>query len=69
MQMIVFIEEYQGLYPRIAGKIVTNGQCRSFRELHSIPGLSRQQKDLLKEKLKVALHHSVHKLIMFVDCY
>mmetsp|Transcript_22440 Transcript_22440/g.62616 ORF Transcript_22440/g.62616 Transcript_22440/m.62616 type:complete len:149 (-) Transcript_22440:377-823(-) len=38
-----------GLYPNLAGKIVTNGPYKTVSELYSIPGLSSAEKDLLKK--------------------
>ncbi|KAL3936725.1 MAG: hypothetical protein SGBAC_008017 [Bacillariaceae sp.] len=38
-----------GLYPTVAGKIVTNGPYKNVGELYSIPGLSGAEKDLIKK--------------------
>ena len=38
-----------GLYPTVAGKIVSNGPYKSVGELYNIPGLSGAEKDLLKK--------------------
>ena len=38
-----------GLYPTVAGKIVTNGPYKSVGELYSIPGLTSAEKDLIKK--------------------
>jgi photosystem II PsbU protein len=38
-----------GLYPTIAGKIVTNGPYKSVSEIYSIPGLTGPQKETIKK--------------------
>ena len=38
-----------GLYPTVAGKIVSNGPYKSVGDLYNIPGLSGAEKDLLKK--------------------
>jgi len=38
-----------GLYPTIAGKIVSNGPYKSVGELYQISGLSGAEKDMLKK--------------------
>mmetsp|Transcript_47893 Transcript_47893/g.57982 ORF Transcript_47893/g.57982 Transcript_47893/m.57982 type:complete len:151 (+) Transcript_47893:66-518(+) len=38
-----------GLYPSIAGKIVTYGPYKSVGDLYSIPGLSSAEKDVIKK--------------------
>lgn len=38
-----------GLYPTVAGKIASNGPYKTVSELYSIPGLSAQEKDILKK--------------------
>ena len=38
-----------GLYPTVAGKIVSNGPYKSVGDLYSIPGLSGAEKDLIKK--------------------
>jgi photosystem II PsbU protein len=38
-----------GLYPTVAGKIVSNGPYKTVGELYNIPGLSGAQKDLIKK--------------------
>lgn len=49
--------KYPGLYPTLAGKIATNGPYASVGDLMNIPGLTAEQKELLKkyEKNMVAL--------------
>jgi len=38
-----------GLYPTVAGKIVTNGPYKSVNDLYNISGLSGPEKDLIKK--------------------
>jgi photosystem II PsbU protein len=38
-----------GLYPTVAGKIVTNGPYASVNDIYNIPGLTGKEKDLLKK--------------------
>ena len=38
-----------GLYPTIASKIVTNGPFNSVGDVYNIPGLSGQEKDIIKK--------------------
>merc|ERR1712187_570444 len=38
-----------GLYPNVAGKIVTNGPYKSVGDLYNIPGLSAEEKNLIKK--------------------
>jgi len=38
-----------GLYPTVAGKIVSNGPYSSVGDLYNIPGLSGKEKDLIKK--------------------
>jgi photosystem II PsbU protein len=38
-----------GLYPTVAGKIVTNVPYSSVQDLYKIEGLSQAEKDLLKK--------------------
>mmetsp|Transcript_126898 Transcript_126898/g.367281 ORF Transcript_126898/g.367281 Transcript_126898/m.367281 type:complete len:149 (+) Transcript_126898:56-502(+) len=38
-----------GLYPTVAGKIVSNGPYKSVGDLYNIPGLSGAEKDLIKK--------------------
>ena len=38
-----------GLYPTVAGKIVSNGPYKSVSGIYSIPGLSGAEKDLMKK--------------------
>lgn len=38
-----------GLYPTIAGKIVSNGPFKSVADVYSIPSLSSTEKDMLKK--------------------
>jgi len=38
-----------GLYPNVAGKIASNGPYKSVGDLYSIPGLTSQEKDLIKK--------------------
>lgn len=38
-----------GLYPTVAGKIVSNGPYKSIGDIYSIPGLSGAEKDLIKK--------------------
>jgi photosystem II PsbU protein len=38
-----------GLYPTVAGKIVSHGPYNSVSDLYGIPGLSGKEKDLLKK--------------------
>jgi photosystem II PsbU protein len=38
-----------GLYPTIAGKIVTNGPYKTVSELYSIPGLTGPEKEMMKK--------------------
>ena len=38
-----------GLYPTVAGKIVTNGPYNSVADLYNIKGLSSAEKDIIKK--------------------
>jgi photosystem II PsbU protein len=38
-----------GLYPTVAGKIVSNGPYASVNDIYNIPGLTGKEKDLLKK--------------------
>jgi photosystem II PsbU protein len=38
-----------GLYPTVAGKIVSNGPYKSVGDLYNIPGLTGAEKDLIKK--------------------
>ncbi|CAJ1961677.1 unnamed protein product [Cylindrotheca closterium] len=38
-----------GMYPAVAGKIVTNGPYKSVGEVYSIPGLTSAEKDVIKK--------------------
>eukprot|EP00591_Stephanopyxis_turris_P010000 CAMPEP_0195508938 /NCGR_PEP_ID=MMETSP0794_2-20130614/2018_1 /TAXON_ID=515487 /ORGANISM="Stephanopyxis turris, Strain CCMP 815" /LENGTH=152 /DNA_ID=CAMNT_0040636039 /DNA_START=40 /DNA_END=498 /DNA_ORIENTATION=- len=38
-----------GLYPTVAGKIVSNGPYATVSAVYSIPGLSAQEKELIKK--------------------
>lgn len=38
-----------GLYPNVAGKIVSNGPYKSVGELYNIPGLSGAEKEVIKK--------------------
>ena len=38
-----------GLYPTVAGKIVTNGPYASVNDIYNIPGLTGKEKELLKK--------------------
>mmetsp|Transcript_6292 Transcript_6292/g.9583 ORF Transcript_6292/g.9583 Transcript_6292/m.9583 type:complete len:152 (+) Transcript_6292:120-575(+) len=38
-----------GLYPTVAGKIVTNGPYKGVADVYNIPGLSSKEKDLIKK--------------------
>ena len=38
-----------GLYPTVAGKIVSNGPYKSVGELYNIAGLTGAEKDLIKK--------------------
>jgi photosystem II PsbU protein len=38
-----------GLYPTVAGKIASNGPYKSVSEVYSIPGLTGQEKELIKK--------------------
>jgi photosystem II PsbU protein len=38
-----------GLYPTVAGKIVTNAPYKTVSEIYSIPGLTSAEKDLMKK--------------------
>lgn len=38
-----------GLYPTVAGKIVSNGPYSSVSDLYNIKGLSGKEKDLIKK--------------------
>jgi len=38
-----------GLYPTVAGKIVSNGPYKNVGDLYNIPGLSGAEKDLIKK--------------------
>eukprot|EP00538_Stauroneis_constricta_P013878 CAMPEP_0119563138 /NCGR_PEP_ID=MMETSP1352-20130426/22554_1 /TAXON_ID=265584 /ORGANISM="Stauroneis constricta, Strain CCMP1120" /LENGTH=148 /DNA_ID=CAMNT_0007611679 /DNA_START=77 /DNA_END=523 /DNA_ORIENTATION=+ len=38
-----------GLYPTLAGKIVSNGPYKAVGDLYGIPGLSAAEKELLKK--------------------
>ena len=38
-----------GLYPTVAGKIVTNGPYASVGDLYNIKGLSSAEKDVIKK--------------------
>jgi photosystem II PsbU protein len=43
--------QYPGLYPTLAGKIVTNAPYKSVNDVLKIPGLTERQKDLLQANL------------------
>jgi len=38
-----------GLYPTVAGKIVSNGPYKSVGDVYNIPGLSGPEKELIKK--------------------
>jgi photosystem II PsbU protein len=38
-----------GLYPTVAGKIVTNGPYKTVGDLYNIPGITGPEKDLIKK--------------------
>jgi photosystem II PsbU protein len=39
----------QGMYPTVAGKIVTNGPYKSVSDIYNIPGLTGPEKDIMKK--------------------
>jgi photosystem II PsbU protein len=39
----------QGMYPTLAGKIVTNAPYKSVGDMYNIPGLTAAEKDLIKK--------------------
>jgi len=39
----------QGMYPTVAGKIVSNGPYNSVGDLYKIPGLSGKESDIIKK--------------------
>lgn len=41
--------KFPGMYPTLAGLIVTNGPYKSVDELYNLPGLSSNQKELLNK--------------------
>ena len=41
--------KFPGMYPSIAGKVVTNGPFKSVGDVYNIPGLSGPEKDILKK--------------------
>jgi photosystem II PsbU protein len=43
--------QYPGLYPTLAGKIVTHAPYKSVNDVLKIPGLTERQKDLLQANL------------------
>ncbi|MBW4618066.1 MAG: photosystem II complex extrinsic protein PsbU [Cyanosarcina radialis HA8281-LM2] len=43
--------QYPGLYPTLAGKIVTNAPYKSVNDVLKIPGLTERQKDLIQANL------------------
>jgi photosystem II PsbU protein len=38
-----------GMYPTVAGKVASNGPYASVADVFNIPGLSQQEKDILKK--------------------
>lgn len=38
-----------GMYPSVAGKIVTNGPYNSVGDIYNIPGLSSKEKEIIKK--------------------
>lgn len=38
----------KGMYPNLAGKVVTNGPFKSVADVYNIPGLTGAEKDVLK---------------------
>ena len=38
-----------GMYPNIAGKIVSNGPYKNVGDVYNIPGLTGPQKDIIKK--------------------
>jgi photosystem II PsbU protein len=38
-----------GMYPAVAGKIVTNGPYKTVGDIYNIPGLSGKEKEVLKK--------------------
>jgi photosystem II PsbU protein len=41
--------KFPGLYPSIASKVITSGPFKTVADVYNIPGLTSQQKDLLKK--------------------
>jgi len=39
----------KGMYPSIAGKIVSNGPYKSVGDIYNLPGLSAAEKDIIKK--------------------
>lgn len=39
----------QGMYPTLAGKIVTYGPFKTVADVYALPGLSNAEKDVLKK--------------------
>jgi len=38
-----------GMYPTVAGKVVSNGPYKAVSELYNIPGLSAKEKEVIKK--------------------